>query len=177
MKRISNRSTLAARSPGAVLALSGLMFLTGCATIPEKNIHTEIAIDAPPERVWAILADNASYAEWNPYHVRVAGELSEGSTLDLTIHKPNGAVIEISPRVMRNDPPRELTWGGGIRGIFFGRHRFVLFPDGESGTRLVHSERFSGVAIPFAELDAIEEGYRGMNAALKARVEGAAHGS
>lgn len=73
---------------------------------------------------------------------------------------------------MRIDPPRELAWGGGIRGIFFGEHVFRLESGGEGVTRLIHEETFSGFAVPFVSLDAIEDGYRGMNVALKARVEG-----
>jgi len=38
-------------------------------------------------------------------------------------------------------------------------------------TKLIHKEHFSGFAIPFASLDAIEEGYTQMNLVLKDCVE------
>lgn len=157
-----------------VTAVGSLVFVamvSGCSVLPDKNIHTEIVIDARPEIVWAVLVDNANYPEWNPYHVRVEGRLVEGEALLVELHKPNGKQLEIEPRVLRVDPYRELTWGGGIRGIFFGEHRFLLEPAASEKTRLVHSETFAGIAVPFAELDAIEEGYRKMNRALKKRVE------
>lgn len=154
-----------------LLMIVTVPFGTGCSGLPAKHIHTEIDIDASPREVWNILADNARYPEWNPYHVRVDGELEVGASLSLEIHKPNGERIEIEPRVLRIVPQRELTWGGGIPGIFYGEHVFELAPRGRTGTRLVHRESFKGIAIPFASLDAIEEGYRQMNHALKQRAE------
>jgi hypothetical protein len=135
-----------------------------------KHIHTEIDIAAPTEVVWATLADLAAYPEWNPYHVKVDGDLSVGSRLVVHLHKPNGDDLTIKPHVMRITPGRELTWGGGIRGVFFGEHQFLLEPVG-TATHLVHRETFSGLAVRYARLDAIEEGYEGMNQALEERVE------
>jgi hypothetical protein len=40
-----------------------------------------------------------------------------------------------------------------------------------NSTKLVQKENFSGIAIPFASLDAIEEGYDLMNMALKETAE------
>jgi hypothetical protein len=94
-----------------------------------------------------------------------------GEALDVVINKPNGERVEIQPHVMRLEPLTELTWGGGIKGIFFGEHVFMISAIDESRTRLVHKERFSGAVIPFASLDSIEEGYDQMNQALKERAE------
>jgi hypothetical protein len=153
-----------------VILIASLLF-GGCVAIPEKNIHTWIDIDAPREKVWAVLVNIASYPEWNPYHVEVNGKLAMGEELGVVINKPNGETVKIKPHVMRLKPANELTWGGGIEGIFFGEHVFLLYSIGESRTRLVHNERFSGIAIPFASLDSIEEGYELMNEALKVRAE------
>jgi uncharacterized membrane protein len=32
-----------------------------------KEIHTEIEINAPAEKVWRVLTDFAAYPEWNPF--------------------------------------------------------------------------------------------------------------
>jgi hypothetical protein len=152
--------------------LAGLLGLSGCARLPGKQIDTRIDIAARPQVVWDILVDNPRYPEWNPYHVRVEGELALGRRLSLELHKPNGERVEIEPRVLRLDPGRVLVWGGGIRGLFFGEHEFLLQPLDDGGTRLIHREDFRGLAVPFASLDAIEEGYRLMNTALKRRAEG-----
>ena len=55
--------------------------------------------------------------------------------------------------------------------LFTGEHVFELIATDERQTRLLHHEKFSGFAVPFAELGSIEEGYRRMNRALKKRVE------
>ena len=148
-----------------------LLLFTGCAVIPEKNIHTSIDINAPRDKVWSILVDNPAYPEWNPYHVKVDGTMTIGEQLDVVINKPNGKTVKIQPHVMRLEPLTELTWGGGIKGIFFGEHVFLLFSIDESRTRLVHKERFSGIAIPFASLESIDEGYNLMNQRLKEKAE------
>ena len=152
----------------ALLLITSIV--TGCSLVPKKHIYTEINIDAKTATVWGILVDNEQYPEWNPYHVRVDGELEIGKPLQIEIHKPNNEVVRIEPHVMRMVPLKELTWGGGIQGIFFGVHVFSL--EAQDGmTKFIHKEDFSGIAVSFASLDAIEEGYNLMNQALKVRAE------
>ena len=155
----------------ASVMLNPSLIISGCSATPEKYFHTSIDIGAPREDLWSILVDNKTYPEWNPYHVKVEGEMSVGSRLDVKILKPNGETVEIEPYVLRLQPQRELAWGGGIKGIFYCEHVFLLTALDESSTRLVQKEQFSGIAIPFASLDTIEEGYELMNEALKARAE------
>ncbi len=147
------------------------ILLMGCGMLPQKNIVTNIEIQAPTNAVWEVLMDNQSYPLWNPYHVKVEGTLKVGEQLKLEIHKPNKSEIHIKPVVMDIIPFKLLTWGGGIKGIFHGKHVFELQRLSEFKTRLIHRETFAGIAIPFAELDTIEEGYHLMNEALKKRVE------
>jgi hypothetical protein len=159
---------IAAFQPPAWLAL--LCMLAGCSP---TEIRTAIDIDAPPERVWAILTDFARYPEWNPYHVSVTGKPVLGAELAVRIRRPDGKTVEIEPHILRLDPLKELTWGGGIKGIFFGEHVLRLEAAGPGRTRLIHNEDFTGAAIPFADLPpaVLTEGYARMNAALKRRAE------
>ena len=68
---------------------------------------------------------------------------------------------------------KEITWGGGVKGIFYGVHSFLLESITDGKTLLKHNETFSGIAINFADLppDVIAEGYHEMNVALKKLVE------
>ena len=138
-----------------------------------KVLNASVEIDAPAEVVWSVVADTSRYPEWNPYHVRVAGKLLPGERLTVDIRKPNGAALTIHPRVLEFLPERSLVWGGGPAGIFRGVHRFDLEALSPACTRLHHTEVFSGIAVRFADLDAIEPGYRRMNEALRARLDGA----
>jgi hypothetical protein len=147
--------------------------LVGCTThIP---IRTEIVIDAPIERVFSVLIDFENYPKWNPYHVSVTGRPEVGAELSVTVRRPDGKVIEVpAVHVLRLRKNQELTWGGGIKGIFYGEHVLELKKVGENKTRLIHNEDFEGLFIGFADLppDVLTKGYTMMNEALKSYVEG-----
>ncbi len=145
------------------------------ASFTRLAINTVIDIPASPEVIWDILADTDAYPEWNPYHVRVEGEMEIGEKLVVHIEKPNGTALSVSPHLMEYARGTSLVWGGGPTGIFRGVHRFDLEVLSPTCTRLHHTEVFSGLFISFAELDAIEPGYELMNEALRERVT-ALHG-
>ena len=42
------------------------------------------------------------------------------------VSKPNGDTPTVHPHMLRMEAGRELTWGGGVRGIFYGEHVFLL---------------------------------------------------
>ena len=49
-------------------------------------IETFIDIDAPLDRVWAVLVDFDRYSEWNPLTVRVQGEARVDEVVTLSVH-------------------------------------------------------------------------------------------
>jgi hypothetical protein len=141
-----------------------------------REIQTEIEIDAPPEEVWRVLTDFASYPVWNPFVKKVEGEPRVGGRLEIFVQVPEGRGMKFTPRVLRYERPRELRWIGSlpIPGLFNGEHIFKLEPAGPGRTRFLHGERFTGLLIPLmgAMFEKVERGYRLMNEALKTRVEG-----
>ncbi|MCP4295334.1 MAG: SRPBCC domain-containing protein [Proteobacteria bacterium] len=144
--------------------------MASCSNIA---IRTALEIEAPKEEVYAVLADINSYPTWNPYHRRIEGKFEEGSKLTIYVTRPDGKEVEVPPHMMRIIENEEITWGGGIKGIFYGVHTFILQANGPGKTLLKHNEDFSGIAIGFADLppDVIAEGYHQMNMALKELVE------
>jgi uncharacterized protein YndB with AHSA1/START domain len=46
-----------------------------------RMLEARIDIDAPVDRVWAVLRDTAAYAEWNPFICTLEGALQPGSRL------------------------------------------------------------------------------------------------
>jgi len=147
-----------------------ILMLSGCSSI---SIRTAVEIDATKEKVYNILANFKNYPNWNPYHANISGKFEEGSELKIDVIRPDGKKVEIPPHMMRIVKNKEITWGGGIKGVFYGVHSFIL-ESGESGkTLLKHNEDFSGFAINFADLppDVIAEGYHQMNIALKRKAE------
>ncbi|MCW8839215.1 MAG: SRPBCC domain-containing protein [Thiovulaceae bacterium] len=144
--------------------------ITGCSNI---SIRTAVEIDAPKQDVYAVLADLDSYPKWNPYHRKVEGKFKEGSELKIHVLRPDGKEIEVPPHMIRIAENEEIIWGGGVRGIFYGEHSFILESESPKKTLLKHNEDFSGIAIGFADLppDVIAEGYHQMNMALKKFIE------
>lgn len=140
------------------------------------QLHTEIDIDAPVARVWAVLVDFASYPRWNPFIVSVRGRPEVGARLRITLQSEAGKRMRFSPRVTVADPGRELRWLGRLLlpGLFDGEHRFLLEVLAADKTRLVHSESFRGLLVRPLQGSLQRDtrrGFEAMNRTLKARVE------
>jgi hypothetical protein len=140
-----------------------------------KTIRTSISIDAEPERIWAVLADFDSYAEWNPLNIRAAGKAVPGAKVAMTFINPArpGTTVAQVVTVTACEPWRRLEWVGQVPLLFRGRHFFELEPK-PGGTLLRHGEDMSGlIALTFTRKK-IEErfipAYMAANRALATRV-------
>jgi len=138
-----------------------------------KQIETKIVIKAPREKVWSVLTDFDSYANWNPFIIRGSGNTEVGSQLDLTM-KNGKKEMGFTPEVQISDQNYEFEWlGSGMGGTFKGRHYFRL-ADTDEGTELVHGEKFSGLlsGLILAMIKSeTTKGFESMNLALKEKVE------
>jgi len=156
-----------------ITALLAALSLVGCSN--PLSIRTQIDIEAPVEQVFSTLLDFESYPDWNPYHKRVVGNREVGAKLEVTVQRPDGKIIEVpAVHIIRLHENREITWGGGIKGVFYGEHVFELQKIDSNNTRLKHNENFEGIFIGFADLpkDVLTQGYEQMNEALKKYLEG-----
>jgi hypothetical protein len=141
-----------------------------------KRIDTHIDIAAPPERVWALLADTPRWKEWNPFVRSFEGELREGARITVKIGPPGKGTTTFRPRLLVVRANQELRWLGrlGIPGIFDGEHHMRLEARPGGGTRFHHGEAFGGILVPLfgSLLKATEKGFVAMNEALKTKAEG-----
>jgi hypothetical protein len=137
-------------------------------------LETHIEIAAPPERVWAVLADFPRYPDWNPFIRAIAGTPALGSRLTVTLQPPGAKAMTFHPRVLAAHPPRELRWRGRflLPGLLDGEHSFVIEPLPGGGVVLHHAERFSGLLRALVPAGT-RTGFDAMNRALKARAESA----
>ncbi|MHB1343153.1 MAG: SRPBCC family protein [Thermoleophilia bacterium] len=155
-----------------------------------REVRAETLIAAPPERVWALLTDLASYPSWNRFMPRVQGDLVPGGEVQAEVRFSRGFLgvpLRFRAQVLRCDSCREIRWVGKLlsRWLFGGVHSFVLEPAPNApgvgtpvggGVLLVHREVLSGLLLPvlgwyLAPL--MEEGFREMNEALRAQAESA----
>jgi len=156
----------------AVGALIGGVLLAGAWTyVVPREIHTEVVVDGPPDEVWAVLTDVAGYPAWNPAIVSLTGPLEPGATIEVHL-VTDGSEMVFRPEVQVVEAGRELRWLGRLPGVFEGTHSFVLEPLAGGRTRLVHGERFSGIAVPFFPLGDTRRAFQAMNDALARRVAG-----
>jgi hypothetical protein len=143
-----------------------------------KELHSEIEIDAPAERVWRVLTDFASYPQWNPFIRRISGEPTTGERLEVRIEPPGGRGMTFRPTVLNAEDNRELRWLGHllVPGLFDGEHSFAIQPLNENRVSFVQREAFKGVLVPLFARSLDNNTHRGfeeMNRALKERAEAA----
>lgn len=142
-----------------------------------QEIETQIDIDAPAARVWAVLTDLEAMPSWNPFIREIAGKLAEGERLLVRIAPPGEPTMSFAPTVLASRPGRELRWRGSLvaPGLFAGEHVFCIEPLSARKTRFIQRESFSGLLAPLlmsgSRLSATRAGFGAMNEALKRRVE------
>ncbi len=140
-----------------------------------KSIETTINIKATPAKIWNILMDFENYNTWNPFIQSISGERELGKQLEASIGLGEKGMT-FKPIVQVLEKHQKFEWLGNLwaKGIFDGRHSFVLEPISETETRLIHSEQFSGmlsgVILMMIKKDT-ENGFKAMNEALKVKAE------
>lgn len=132
-------------------------------------------IDAPPEKVWAVLTDLASFPEWNPFIVRASGELRVGERLDVTLQVPGMKPVSFKPRLLDVEPGRLIRWKGVtfLPGLFDGRHALSVEPLPDGRSRFRSHEDVTGILLPFfgTVMRRTQRGFEALARAVKERAE------
>jgi len=141
-----------------------------------RELHSEIVVEAPIDRVWQILVRFGEYPEWNPFVRSVEGQAEQGAKIKVSIAPPGRRAMAFSPTLLAVEAPRHLRWLGrvGFPGVFDGEHSFTLEPLGPRRTRVVQHERFKGILVPFmgnGMYADTQKGFDELLAALKRRAE------
>lgn len=109
--------------------------------------ETEATIHAEPQAVWAIVSDATAWPSWNSGVERVEGVIEPGQKITVYSELNPGRAFPV--RVSELDPPRRMTWTGGMPlGLFRGVRTYELEPTGEGATRFTMREVFSGPLLP-----------------------------
>lgn len=140
-----------------------------------KEIIATIGIDAPAERVWAVLLDLPSYPDWNPFIVGLSGDAKVGQVLKAHARIPGRREMSFNSRVSGLKENREFLLDSTyIRGLVYGQHTFKIEPLGPKKTRFSQGVVFSGILVPVVGglIRDTQKGLEQMNEAMKKRSEG-----
>jgi hypothetical protein len=141
-----------------------------------KELVSSIDIAAPPETVWEVLVDFASFPAWNPFITQAEGGLEVGGRLTLRMQPVGGSAVTLRPTLVEVVDAQRLRWRGrlGVPGLFDADHLFTVEPRGAAASRLVQQEHFSGLLVPFFR-GSLDRGtlpaFHAMNTALKDQAE------
>jgi uncharacterized membrane protein len=94
------------------------------------HLDTQIEINAPAERLWALLTDFPSYPRWNPFIRSIDGACEVGQSVNVFIQPPRSRGMRFRSVVLAVERNRELRWKGKLwlPGLFDGEHYFRLEP-------------------------------------------------
>ena len=109
--------------------------------------EAERTIEAPPQRVFDRLIDVATWPEWMPRSFSLVVRSGTPSPLRLGDRikvKVARGPLPTTIRVSKLVRPTELVWCGGVRGLLWAEHRFVLEPVGDRRTRVRSIETWHG---------------------------------
>jgi len=105
--------------------------------------HVERRIDAPPEKVWALLADASTYPNWNRAVVSIDGTIAQENTVALvSIANPKRT---FKLRVTELSAPTRMVWSDGMPlGLFKGERTYLVQPR-EGVTHFEMTEEYTGL--------------------------------
>lgn len=130
-----------------VLVGSIILWTKGSAM---REISTEIAITAPPEKVWGILARFDNWPKWNPIIVQASGVPAVGAELSITMRGEDGKDgPKYMPVVTKLQEAGSFEWRAKMISEFmFTNGRIFKLERTNSGTRLTNTETFKGMLVP-----------------------------
>ena len=136
-----------------------------------RFFESSAAIAAPPEAVWAVLADGANWSSWHSGVDGVDGRIAAGETITIRSKAAPGRAFPV--KVATFDAPRTMVFSGGMPlGLFKGVRTYRLTPSGQ-GTRFEMREDYGGPLLPlmWRSMPDLGPSFDQFANGLKARVE------
>lgn len=110
-----------------------------------KEYGASTVINAPPQTIWTLLTDAASFRQWDPNVESIEGTIAKGEKV--TVHTTlSDRAFPVTVSVF--DPPQRMTWSSGMPlGLFKGERTFTLTPQDDGTTRYDVREQFTGLLL------------------------------
>lgn len=109
-----------------------------------KSFATTIAINAPAEKIWALLTDAAGYPSWNSTVEKIEGRIALGQKVTVHAKASPGRAFPLTVSVF--EPATRMVWSGGMPlGLFTGTRTFTLTQAQSGGITFAMNEGFAGL--------------------------------
>jgi hypothetical protein len=105
-----------------------------------------INIQAPPDRIWALLTTAEAFPRWNSTVKSIEGKIALGEKIKLVATNAPERVFNLA--VSEFDPGRRMVWRDGAAPMFSGVRTYSLTPKGDGSTDFAMAEVFSGLMLP-----------------------------
>ena len=140
--------------------------------------HASIEINAPAQRVWAVLTDLPLYPQWAPFTVAIDGALAPGAQVTVHVEMTPGAALRQQPMTVTDVSPAaaRLAWTMSLLAPFLLHAEREQRVEGLSASTCRYSttDRMSGLLAPLVLAlygGSVASGLQRFAAALKARAE------
>lgn len=103
-------------------------------------------INAPIDKVWALITDASEYSRWNDAVVSLDGTIEPGGALKLISTVDPKRTFEL--KVTHLEASTTMVWSGGMPlGLFTGTRTYTVAAEG-TGSRFTMVEEFTGPMAP-----------------------------
>lgn len=103
-------------------------------------------INAPAEKIWAILTDAPNFPNWNKGVTKIEGKIALGEKI--TVHTTYSEQ-SFPVKVTELTPNHSMIWTGGMPlGLFKGVRTYKLSQNADGTTTFYMHEVFSGILLP-----------------------------
>jgi len=107
-----------------------------------RSYQATSLIQAPPERVWAVLADLATWPSWDSGVTSVDGRLALGAKVSITVEANPGRAFPV--KVVTLSEPDQMVFRGGMPlGLLTGERTYTLERQG-TATHFTMREQYTG---------------------------------
>lgn len=141
----------------------------------QRAVEHRIGVQAPAEVVWEVVADFASWKDWNPVYRKAEGELRIGTALTLEQHLPGQPARVIAPIVRDWVPYEQLHLRSTRLGGFVTAIRYLEIETmGPANSTFSNGELFMGLLLRFVSRDerrALKAAFTAMGEAVRDRAE------
>jgi hypothetical protein len=139
-------------------------------------IEHELAIDAPPERVWEVVTDLARYPVWNPFVVACTSTLAVGDPIAMRVRIFARFAQPQREWILAHEPGRLLAYGlpRTRLGALVSRRSHEVSAGTAARARYVSHFELGGWLAPLVSLllgNRLRAGFTAMSAAIAVRAE------